>query len=69
MTEQGEVFDGALVEDNCTDIRKTEFSYNNAVFLQGAAFMYNHVSLSRLSSGCVCRWVVGSARFPLLSVT
>lgn len=38
------VYDGAKIQDNCTDINKLTFSYNNAVLLQGAAFMYNFVS-------------------------
>ncbi|KAH7325758.1 family 76 glycoside hydrolase [Stachybotrys elegans] len=35
------VYDGAHVYTNCTDINKAQFSYNNAVWAQGAAFMYN----------------------------
>ncbi|KAM4065860.1 glycosyl hydrolase family protein [Hirsutella rhossiliensis] len=35
------VYDGAHVDRNCTDINKATFSYNTAVMLQGAAFMYN----------------------------
>ncbi|KAF4504135.1 hypothetical protein G6O67_008746 [Ophiocordyceps sinensis] len=35
------VYDGAHVDRNCTDINKATFSYNIAVLLQGAAFMYN----------------------------
>lgn len=38
------IYDGAHVEQNCTDINKAQFSYNNAVYLIGAAHMYNHVS-------------------------
>lgn len=38
------VYDGGHVEHNCTDINKATFSYNAAVMLQGAAFMYNYVS-------------------------
>lgn len=37
------VYDGAHVDRNCTDINKATFSYNIAVLLQGAAFMYNFV--------------------------
>ena len=44
------IYDGAHVETNCTDIDKQEFSYNNAVLTQGAAFMYNYASRSRISS-------------------
>ncbi|KAK3389814.1 glycosyl hydrolase family 76-domain-containing protein [Podospora didyma] len=35
------VYDGAHTYANCTDIYKAQFSYNHAVMLQGAAFMYN----------------------------
>lgn len=38
------IYDGAHVEDNCTDINKAQFSYNNGVWALGAAFMYNFVS-------------------------
>lgn len=37
------LYDGAHVESNCTDINKAEFSYNNAIFTLGAAYMYNYV--------------------------
>lgn len=43
------IYDGAHVETNCTDINKAQFSYNNAVYLLGAAHMYNFVSTSSLS--------------------
>lgn len=36
------VYDGAHVEANCTDINKAQFSYNAALLLHGAAFMYNY---------------------------
>jgi len=36
------IYDGAHVETNCTDINKAQFSYNNGVYLLGAAFMWNH---------------------------
>ncbi|KAG6141465.1 hypothetical protein E4U22_000135 [Claviceps purpurea] len=35
------IYDGAKVGNDCKTINKAEFSYNNAVFAQGAAFMYN----------------------------
>ncbi|KAK3319202.1 glycosyl hydrolase family 76-domain-containing protein [Apodospora peruviana] len=41
MDKDMNVYDGAHVTDNCTDIQKAQFSYNAAVFMQGAAFMYN----------------------------
>ncbi|KUI74404.1 Mannan endo-1,6-alpha-mannosidase DCW1 [Cytospora mali] len=36
------IYDGAHVETNCTDINKAQFSYNNGVYLLGAAHMYNY---------------------------
>lgn len=36
-----DVFDGAHVEQDCRDINRAQFSYNVAVLLQGAAFMYD----------------------------
>lgn len=35
------IYDGAHIEQNCTDINKVQFSYNMAVWLLGAANMYN----------------------------
>lgn len=48
MDAQYNIYDGAHVETNCTDINKAQFSYNNAVFLLGAAHMYNFVSIPDL---------------------
>ncbi|ODA77801.1 hypothetical protein RJ55_06403 [Drechmeria coniospora] len=39
------IYDGANVTTNCTAYNKAEFSYNNAVFAEGAAFMYNFTGL------------------------
>ncbi|KAL2019696.1 hypothetical protein VTK56DRAFT_9233 [Thermocarpiscus australiensis] len=44
MDDQYNIFDGAHVEHNCTDINKAQFSYNNAVYLLGAAHMYNYTN-------------------------
>ena len=38
------VYDGASTTTNCTPVNKQEYSYNTAVFLLGAAHMYNYVS-------------------------
>ena len=40
------VYDGAHLETNCTDINKVLFSYNAGVFMLGAAYMYNYVRSS-----------------------
>lgn len=37
------IYDGANVDDQCKDINKVQYSYNNAIFAEGAAFMYNFV--------------------------
>lgn len=44
IDEKYNVYDGGHVEHNCTDINKAQFSYNSAMLLQGAAFMYNYTS-------------------------
>ncbi|KFY31811.1 hypothetical protein V493_00774 [Pseudogymnoascus sp. VKM F-4281 (FW-2241)] len=36
------VFDGGDQKDNCTEINRITFSYNSAIFLLGAATMYNY---------------------------
>ncbi|KAI0411955.1 glycoside hydrolase family 76 protein [Xylaria grammica] len=41
------IFDGAHVWSNCTDINRAQFSYNNGVFLLGAAYMYNFTGDSK----------------------
>jgi len=38
------IYDGAHIESNCTDINKVQFSYNMAVWLLGAANMYNYTT-------------------------
>ena len=42
MDAEYNIYDGAHVEQNCTDINKAQFSYNSGVWLLGAAFMWNH---------------------------
>jgi mannan endo-1,6-alpha-mannosidase len=44
MDGQYNIYDGAHVGTNCTDINRAQFSYNNAVYMLGAAHMYNYVS-------------------------
>lgn len=44
ISDNWEVYEGAHVGTNCTDIHKWQFSYNAAVLVQGAAFMWNIVS-------------------------
>lgn len=42
ISDKWDVYDGAHLPD-CTDINKAQFSYNAAMLLQGAAFLYNYV--------------------------
>ncbi|KAK4148008.1 glycoside hydrolase [Dichotomopilus funicola] len=42
MDDQYKIYDGAHVGKNCTDTNKAQFSYNNAVYILGAAYMYNY---------------------------
>ncbi|KAK1760601.1 glycoside hydrolase family 76 protein [Echria macrotheca] len=44
MDEEYHIYDGGHVEHNCTDINRAQFSYNSAVYLLGAAYMYNYTS-------------------------
>lgn len=48
LDEKYNIYDGGHVEHNCTDINKAQFSYNNGVFLLGAAYMYNYTDGSQL---------------------
>ncbi|CAK7234239.1 hypothetical protein SBRCBS47491_008881 [Sporothrix bragantina] len=48
MSSGYDIYDGAHIEDNCTDIAKQQFSYNAGIYLQGAAFMYNYTNGSTL---------------------
>jgi predicted alpha-1,6-mannanase (GH76 family) len=43
MDSSYNIYDGAHIETNCTDINKVQFSYNMGVWLLGAANMYNYV--------------------------
>lgn len=54
MDEKYNIYDGAHIDENCTDINKVQFSYNSGVFLLGAATMYNYVSFSFLSWIMLC---------------
>ncbi|KAH7420265.1 glycoside hydrolase [Cadophora sp. MPI-SDFR-AT-0126] len=42
------VYDGGHIQYNCTDINKVQFSYNIAVWLLGAANMYNYTNGSTI---------------------
>lgn len=40
--EDWRVYDGSHVQNNCTVLLRAQFSYNAALLLHGAAFMYNY---------------------------
>jgi mannan endo-1,6-alpha-mannosidase len=42
------VFDGAHVENNCTDLVRTQYSYNAALLVNSAAYLYNFTDGSQL---------------------
>lgn len=42
ISDDWRIFDGAHVQQNCTEIVKAQFVYNNAVLLLGAAHLWNH---------------------------
>ncbi|GAB1315113.1 hypothetical protein MFIFM68171_05323 [Madurella fahalii] len=44
MDDKYNIYDGGHVEHNCSDINRAQFSYNNGVFLLGAAYMYNYTN-------------------------
>lgn len=46
MDAEYNIYDGAHIESNCTDINKVQYSYNMGVWLLGAANMYNYVRTS-----------------------
>jgi mannan endo-1,6-alpha-mannosidase len=55
ISDEFAVYDGASVDSNCTDMDKSEYSYNAAIWLQGAAFMFNHVRRCRSTVFVSCR--------------
>jgi len=53
MDKDYNIYDGGHVEHNCTDINRAQFSYNSAVYLLGAAHMYNYVRCALMDSRCL----------------
>jgi len=53
MDANYDIYDGAHIETNCTDINKVQFSYNMGVWLLGAANMYNYTNGSDIWKGRV----------------
>lgn len=44
ITSDYHVYDGAHTEDNCATPDRTEWTYNNAIHMHGAAMMYDYTS-------------------------
>lgn len=45
MTDAYEVFDGTQNTDNCTSKDHNQWTYNNGIYMLGAAALYNFVSI------------------------
>lgn len=41
LSDVGNVYDGAEIDTNCTEVTKQEWSYNHGIVLGGLAYMYN----------------------------
>ncbi|OTB01234.1 glycoside hydrolase family 76 protein [Hypoxylon sp. CI-4A] len=52
ISDKWDVYDGAHLP-NCSDLNKAQFSYNAAMLLQGAAFLYNFTDGSEVWKGRV----------------
>lgn len=48
IADNWDIYDGAHIEANCSDLNKVQFSYNMAVYTLGAANMYNFTDGSQL---------------------
>lgn len=61
MDAKYNIYDGAHIGTNCTDINKVQFSYNMGVWLLGAANMYNYVRFPLLPIRspliCIDQWL------------
>lgn len=44
IDENYNIWDGARIEENCTDFNKAQFSYTPAIYIQGAGFMYDYTN-------------------------
>lgn len=49
VSDSYQFFDGTDENNNCSRVNHIQWSYNTGIFLQGAANMYNYVSISRVS--------------------
>lgn len=45
IDDKWNVYDGADISNNCTQVSPLQFSYNAGILLQGAAYLWNYVSL------------------------
>ncbi|KAI0155407.1 glycoside hydrolase family 76 protein [Hypoxylon sp. FL1284] len=47
IDDEWNVYDGGHIPHNCTDTNKQQYSYNAAIMLQGAAYMYDYTNKSK----------------------
>lgn len=59
----GKIYDGAHVEENCTDINTLQLSYTLGVFIEGAAHMYNSTAGSGVWEQRLSTLVSGASVF------
>lgn len=60
LSDKTNIYDGAPIEGNCTDITKLEWTYNHGVILGGAAYMYNATNGSAIWEARI-RQIMGGA--------
>lgn len=41
LSDKGNVYDGAEIDSNCTEVTRLEWTYNHGIVLGGLAYMYN----------------------------
>lgn len=71
IADNWDIYDGAHISFNCSDINKVQFSYNMGVYIQGAANMYNLVSQHShsLSTRCqILTLIFSDERLPRMEI-
>ncbi|SCU91653.1 LADA_0F11232g1_1 [Lachancea dasiensis] len=63
LSDTANVYDGATIDENCTDITKLEWSYNQGIVLGGAAYMYNATNGSSTWETKLSQLVGGSTKY------
>lgn len=63
LGDAADVYDGADISENCSDITKYQWSYNNGAILGGAAYMYNATNGSSVWEDRVTKILSGAQNF------